>query len=62
MTGAAVITPARAVVVAEGSNKAHKRYAKLMLERIKWNKAPEDEEVAARWGCCLLMSRCSWTG
>lgn len=49
MTGCAVITPGRAVVVAEGTAKAHKRYGKLMLQRIDWNEHKEDEDVSHRY-------------
>ena len=54
MTGGAVISHERAVVVAEGSVKAQKRYGKLMLQRIDWNARREDEDVAARWEPPLL--------
>lgn len=56
MTGCAIITDAITVVVAEGGPKAQKRYKKLMLERIKWNAVPDDEDeaaAAARWACSL---------
>ena len=54
MTGCAIITDAITVVVAEGGPKAQKRYRKLLLERIKWNAVPDDEDeavTAARCDC-----------
>lgn len=66
MTGCAVISPERAVVVAEGSAKAQKRYAKLLLQRIDWNEHRDDEEgQPARHAlhtcspCCTCMTCCS---
>ena len=43
MTGAAVVGPAFALVVAEGGPKAHKKYAKLLLHRIDWGASAEGE-------------------
>ena len=48
MTGCAVIAPDRAVVVAEGTARSQKRYAKVMLERLWYKKEDEDAE-----GCGL---------
>ena len=56
MTGCAIITDAITVVVAEGGPKAQKRYKKLLLDRMKWNAVPDDEDGAA-----AAAARCaSW--
>ena len=52
MTGCAIITDAITVVVAEGGPKAQKRYKKLLLDRVKWNAAPDDEDEAAAAARC----------
>ncbi len=62
MTGCAIITDAITVVVAEGGPKAQKRYKKLLLDRIKWDAVPDDDEdeavTAAR---CVSSFRTSCT-
>ena len=47
MKGCAIITPALAIVVAEGPAKAQKKYSKLMLQRIAWNAGRDEEEGAS---------------
>ncbi|KAK9829066.1 hypothetical protein WJX72_003724 [[Myrmecia] bisecta] len=44
MTGCAVITDDITLVVAEGGQKAQKRYRKLMLNRIDWNAGRDEDE------------------
>ncbi|XP_065870018.1 protein RDM16 isoform X2 [Euphorbia lathyris] len=44
LSGCAVISEGINVVVVEGGSKAIKRYGKLMLKRINWAEAVEDEE------------------
>ena len=44
MTGCSLTTEALSVVVVEGGPKAHKRYSKLMLNRIKWDEDQEEED------------------
>ena len=61
MKGCAIITPALAIVVAEGPAKAQKKYSKLMLQRIAWNAGRDEEEGASeRYGkACLTYTRFS---
>ncbi|XP_059628208.1 protein RDM16-like isoform X2 [Cornus florida] len=44
LTGCAVISEGISVVVVEGGNKSIKRYGKLMLKRINWAAAVENED------------------
>lgn len=44
LTGCAVISDGMSVVVVEGGNKSIKRYGKLMLRRIDWASAVENED------------------
>ncbi|CAM6115815.1 unnamed protein product [Calypogeia fissa] len=44
LTGCVVISDPMTIVVVEGGSKAIKRYAKLMLRRIKWATAVKDDE------------------
>lgn len=44
MTGCAIVTDTTAVVVVEGGPKAQKKYAHIMLNRIKWNPDADEEE------------------
>ncbi|CAN1174124.1 Protein RDM16 [Linum perenne] len=44
MTGCCVITEGINVVVVEGGSKSNKRYGNLMLRRINWAEAVNDEE------------------
>ncbi|KAK9856079.1 hypothetical protein WJX84_004285 [Apatococcus fuscideae] len=62
MTGCAIITDAITVVVAEGGPKAQKRYKKLLLERIKWNAVPDDEDEAAAAARVPNHCKLMWEG
>ena len=55
LTGCAVLTDEMCIVVAEGGIKAHKKYTKLMTQRIKWTVVPEEEEA----GELQLCSPCA---
>ncbi|GAV77261.1 DUF1115 domain-containing protein/PRP3 domain-containing protein [Cephalotus follicularis] len=44
LTGCAVISEGISVVVAEGGSKSIKRYGKLMLRRINWAEAADEED------------------
>ena len=55
LTGCAVLTDDMCIVVAEGGIKAHKKYTKLMTQRIKWAVVPEEEEA----GELQLCSSCA---
>lgn len=62
MTGVLLMADSFSLVVVEGCNKAHKRYAKLMLRRINWNKSAhiegddeeEEEGGTGRVGCHMV--------
>lgn len=44
MTGCAILTGSLAVIVVEGGAKAQKKYAHIVLNRIKWDAPAEDED------------------
>lgn len=44
MTGRAVVTDAASIIIVEGGHKSQKKYAHVLLNRIKWNDADEVEE------------------
>lgn len=52
MTGCAVLTDALAVIVVEGGYKAQKKYAHIVLNRIRWEQAGGNEEDNDE-GCAL---------
>ncbi|CAL8464003.1 g3538 [Coccomyxa elongata] len=65
MTGCSVTTEALSVVVVEGGPKAHKRYNKLMLNRIKWDEDQEEEDdTKEESGVHRKVPGCrlAWTG
>lgn len=47
LSGCVVISDPMTVVVVEGGSKSIKRYAKLMLRRIKWETAVKDDDETA---------------
>lgn len=44
MTGCMLIADDFCLVIAEGSQKSHKKYSRLMLNRINWNQSQEEEQ------------------
>lgn len=44
MTGCMLIADDFCLVIAEGSLKSHKKYNRLMLNRIDWNQSLEEEQ------------------
>ena len=44
MTGCMLMADDFCLVIAEGSLKSHKKYGRLMLNRIDWNQTLEDEQ------------------
>lgn len=44
MTGCMLMADDFCLVIAEGSLKSHKKYSRLMLNRIDWNQSLEDEQ------------------
>lgn len=44
MTGCMLIADDFCLVIAEGSQKSHKKYSRLMLNRIDWNQSQEEEQ------------------
>ncbi|KAL3702285.1 hypothetical protein R1sor_020307 [Riccia sorocarpa] len=62
LTGCVVISDSMTVVVVEGGSKSIKRYAKLMLRRIKWETAVKEDEDGSedqqRVNKCVLV----WQG
>lgn len=49
MTGCAILTDSKAVIVVEGGPKAQKKYAHILLNRIKWDAANVDDENNERY-------------
>ena len=45
MTGCLVIIGSAAIIVVEGGPKAQKKYAHIVLNRIQWDLAADDENV-----------------
>ena len=43
MTGCMLMADDFCLVIAEGSQKSHKKYGRLMLNRIDWNQSQEEE-------------------
>ncbi|KAK6929274.1 Pre-mRNA-splicing factor 3 [Dillenia turbinata] len=64
LTGCAVISDGMSVVVVEGGTKAIKRYGKLMLRRINWAAAVENEDEEGEENEDKPMNKCSlvWQG
>ncbi|KAK6933268.1 Pre-mRNA-splicing factor 3 [Dillenia turbinata] len=64
LTGCAVISDGISVVVVEGGTKAIKRYGKLMLRRINWAAAVENEDEEGDEKEDKPMNKCSlvWQG
>ncbi len=60
MTGCAVVSYDMALIIAEGGEKAQKRYNKLMLRRIDWDKDREDVEGEAGCGSLTLSPLSRW--
>ncbi|KAL2649804.1 hypothetical protein R1flu_017932 [Riccia fluitans] len=62
LTGCVVMSDSMTVVVVEGGTKSIKRYAKLMLRRIKWENAVKEDEDGSedqqRVNKCVLV----WQG
>ncbi|CAL9246156.1 unnamed protein product, partial [Arabidopsis halleri] len=54
LTGCSVMMDEMSVVVVEGKSKAIKRYEKLMLKRINWEKKEDEEEENGGNKCCLV--------
>ena len=44
MTGCMLLADDFCLVISEGSQKAQKKYNRLMLNRIDWNQGQEDEQ------------------
>lgn len=44
MTGCMLMADDFCLVIAEGSLKSHKKYSRLMLNRIDWNQSLDDEQ------------------
>ena len=55
MSGCLLITDDFAIVITEGARKAQKRYAHLLLNRINWNPAAEDDEGADDSKCVITQ-------
>ncbi|KAL3131502.1 U4/U6-U5 snRNP complex subunit prp3 [Trebouxia sp. C0009 RCD-2024] len=58
MTGCMLMADDFCLVIAEGSLKSHKKYSRLMLNRIDWNQSLEDEQQEAKHNSCSLV----WQG
>lgn len=48
MTGCAVLTDSKALIVVEGGPKAQKKYAHIVLNRIKWEPPDVEDETEER--------------
>ena len=47
------------LVIAEGSQKSHKKYNRLMLNRIDWNQSQEEEQEGQFQSAALtLVCKC----
>ena len=57
MTGCMLTADDFCLVIAEGSQKSHKKYSRLMLNRIDWNQSQEEEQQ----GCFRLTLVCCVT-
>lgn len=55
MTGCMLTADDFCLVIAEGSLKSHKKYNRLMLNRIDWNQTLEDEQQGQPWHLSSVM-------
>lgn len=57
MTGCMLMADDFCLVVAEGSQKSHKKYSRLMLNRIDWNQSQEEEQQGQSAALVLVCKR-----
>lgn len=60
MTGCMLMADDFCLVIAEGSQKSHKKYGRLMLNRINWNQSQEEEQQG-QYQRAVLSLKCTPT-
>ena len=55
MTGCMLMADDFCLVIAEGSQKSHKKYSRLMINRIDWNQSQEEEQQGQSPSAVLTM-------